>query len=115
VALRAGFNAIVDAAFLSFADRDMFRALARQLDCGFLIVSCQADPATLEARLEGRARTGLDPSEATRAVLEHQLATQEELSGQERANVLTVDTNWLTSADAGVEAVRARLHPSRLA
>ena len=63
----------------------------------------------MNARLETRARIGLDPSEATLAVLEHQLATQEPLTPQERAHAVCVDTNWVTTADAGIEAVKARL------
>jgi aminoglycoside phosphotransferase family enzyme/predicted kinase len=113
-ALRAGFNAIVDATFLREAERARFGALAQQLGCDFLIVSCRADRAALKARLESRARSGLDPSEATRAVLEHQLATQEPLTGRERAQSLEVDTSWLTSADVGIQAIREKLAANRL-
>jgi aminoglycoside phosphotransferase family enzyme/predicted kinase len=113
--LGAGFNVIVDAAFLSAVNRELFRTLALQAGCEFLIVSCEADRATLDARLKTRAQSGRDPSEATPGVLEHQLATQDPLTERERAECLTVDTSWLTSADAGVAAVRTRLHTSRFA
>jgi len=107
--VRAGFNMIVDATFLRIAHREMVRQLALQEHCYYVIVSCHASRQTMDARLETRARIGLDPSEATRAVLDHQLATQEPLTPQEQAHAVCVDTNWVTTADAGIEAVKARL------
>jgi predicted kinase len=109
-ALSAGFTALVDASFLRAAQRERFRQLASERHVPFLIVSCQADAATLDARLETRAHAGRDPSEATRAVLEYQLANQEPLSAAERAQAVIIDTNWIIGADAGVAAVRSRLH-----
>jgi aminoglycoside phosphotransferase family enzyme/predicted kinase len=108
-ALAAGFNTVVDASFLRAAQRERFRQLAVERRVPFLILSCQADLATLHARLETRAQTGRDPSEATRAVLEHQLATEEPLTAAEQEQALVIDTNWVTGADAGLEAVRVRL------
>lgn len=112
-ALAAGFNVVVDAAFLRTADRDTFAALACARQSDFLIVSCEADRATLDSRLVTRAQVNLDPSEADRAVLEHQLATREPLAAHEQAHAVRVDTNWLTSADAGVEVIRAKLRHTR--
>jgi aminoglycoside phosphotransferase family enzyme/predicted kinase len=113
-ALDAGFNLIADASFLDAAQREAFHALALRFDCVFLIVSCQADRAALDARLAARARIGLDPSEATAAVLEHQLATQQPLTDRELAHCVRIDTTWLTSADDGVRSVAARLGSNRL-
>jgi hypothetical protein len=109
-ALSAGFTVLVDASFLRAAQRERFRQLASERHVPFLIVSCQADAATLDARLETRAHAGRDPSEATRAVLEYQLATQEPLSTAEREQAVIIDTNRITGADAGVAVVRSRLH-----
>jgi len=103
IGVRAGFNMIVDATFLRSA------RLALQEHCHYVIVSCRASRQTMDARLETRARIGLDPSEVTRFVLEHQLATQEPFTPQEQAHAVCVDTNWVTTADAGIEAVKARL------
>jgi predicted kinase len=108
-ALAAGFNVVVDASFLRAAQRERFRQLAIERHVPFLILSCQADAATLHARLETRARAGRDPSEATHAVLGHQLATAEPLTATEQEQALVIDTNWVTGADAGLEAVRVRL------
>jgi aminoglycoside phosphotransferase family enzyme/predicted kinase len=107
--LAAGLNMIVDAAFLRASQRASFRELALEHRCRFVIMSCHASRATLHARLDTRKRIGLDPSEATVAVLEHQLATQEPLTPEEQEHVILIDTNWLTSADAGIESVRTRV------
>lgn len=108
-ALDGGCNVIIDATFLERAHRDLFRALARQRHCCFLMVSCTADVATLGTRIGLRARGGLDPSEASRAVLDHQLRSQQQLSADELRDTLTIDTSGLESADAGVLAVKSRL------
>jgi hypothetical protein len=108
-ALAAGCNAIVDASFLRAAQRERFRQLAMERRIPFLILSCQADTDTLHARLETRAQARRDPSEATRAVLEHQLATAEPLTAAEQEQALMIDTNWVAGVDAGLEAVRVWL------
>jgi aminoglycoside phosphotransferase family enzyme/predicted kinase len=112
-ALAGGLNVIIDAAFLGAAQREQFRQLAGQHRVPFLILSCHASTATLHARLGERARAGLDPSEATRAVLDHQLATQEALSAQEEAHALRIDTSSLTNVDVVVDAVKDRLREYR--
>jgi predicted kinase len=114
-ALAGGLNVIVDAAFLGAAQREQFRQLARQQQVPFLILSCHAGTATLHARLRERAGAGLDPSEATRAVLDHQLATLEPLSAQEETHALRIDTSCLTSVDLVVGSVRDRLREYRQA
>jgi aminoglycoside phosphotransferase family enzyme/predicted kinase len=108
-ALDGGCNVIIDATFLERAHRDLFRALARRRHCGFLIVSCSTDTVTLGARIDRRADGGGDPSEATRAVLDHQLRSQQPLAADEMPEVVTVDTSRLVSADAAIAALRARL------
>jgi hypothetical protein len=108
-ALDGGCSVIIDATFLERTHRDLFRALARRRHCGFLIVYCSADAATLGERVDRRAGSGLDPSEATRAVLDHQLRSQQPLSADEMPDVVTVDTSRLASADAAIATLRARL------
>lgn len=82
LAIRAGWSAIVDAAFLKRAERDSFRALARRLGVPFGIIAPEAAPAELARRIA--ARQG-DASEATVAVLEQQLAWAEPLAADELA------------------------------
>jgi predicted kinase len=108
-ALEGGCNVIVDATFLQAAHRELFRSMAQRHNARFLIVSCATDPATLEERLAMRARSALDPSEATHAVLHEQLRSQQPLSAGELANAVEVDTRRMTSAEAGIKMVRTRL------
>lgn len=83
VVLRAGWPVIVDAACLRRQERDRFRALATAHGSRFRLVHCQAPVEVLRERLARRAHEGNDPSEATVAVLEGQLSSQQPLSGDE--------------------------------
>ena len=85
--LRAGYHAAVDATFLKRSQRDRFAALARERGCPFLILSVEADEATLEARVE--QRNG-DASEATTDVVRHQQQSADPLAAEEPA--LTLDS-----------------------
>ena len=97
----AGWPAIVDAASLRRADRDAFRHLAHALGVPFAIATCEAPEAVLRARVAARARAGTDASEASAAVLERQLATQEPLGADERRDAVVFRT------DGGAEALAA--------
>jgi hypothetical protein len=107
--LDGGRSVIVDATFLDPVHRDMFRALALQQRCRFLIVSCVSDAATLETRLETRTRNRLDPSEATQAVLDQQLRSLQPLTAEEMLQAVNVDTSRPGSADAGLVEITTRL------
>jgi predicted kinase len=106
-ALAAGLKVIVDASFLRFAHREQFRQAAIRQGVPFVILSCHAGSATLHRRLDDRMRAGFDPSEANRAVLDHQLATQEPFTPDEQPHVLRVDTEALTAIDEVVDAIAA--------
>ena len=88
VVLTAGYPVIVDATFLRHAQRDAFRQLAERRSVPFVILACDADPATLRQRIEERQRAGNDPSEATLKVLEQQLAEREPLTPEEQKYVV---------------------------
>lgn len=105
--LRAGFNTIVDAAFLDPADRAMFRAVADQFAARCVIVSCQADPATLAARLAKRTVGHGDASDATQSVLDAQLRDMQPLTASELQFVIPIDTNDPDAVRHVVSAVRA--------
>lgn len=95
--LAAGRGAVVDAAFLGRAQRQRFAALARAHGIEFGILDCHADPATLRQRIVARAAAGGDPSEATLAVLERQLASVEPLDEDERR--LAIDCSDIDRPD----------------
>lgn len=88
--IAAGFPVIVDAAFLKRRQRESFQDLADELRVPFVIVHCDAPEALLRQRITNRQERGRDPSEATLAVLEHQLSTQEPLRPDESKYLFTV-------------------------
>ena len=107
-ALAHDFDAIVDAAFLRRAERAAFRELADRRAARFAILDCVAPEAELRRRIAARDATGRDASEATAAVLDHQLATREPLDAAERAAALHVDTT--APLDAAALAARLAAH-----
>jgi len=108
-ALASGFSAIVDATFLDRRRRDLFQALARQRRCAFLILSCQADSATLERRIAERRRAGADASEATGAVLAEQLKALEPLTALEESHTVVIDTTAPAALASSLDRIRAQL------
>ena len=104
--VRAGFPAIVDAAFLQRAQRDSFRELASTLGVPFAILDFPADKATLRQRVAGRMALGRDASEADLAVLEHQFATQQPLAADELPLAITVATMNEGAPTSATEALR---------
>jgi len=85
VGLRAGFDMIADATFLSRRHRQQFLQLAQSVGAGFAIADCSAPRELLEARIRERAARQQDASDADLAVLEHQLSQHDPLSVEERA------------------------------
>lgn len=81
--LRAGWSVIVDATFLKYADRVMFRELAKDTGAVFSILAPQATEAQLRQRVQSRLAQAKDASEASLAVLERQLQTVEPLRLEE--------------------------------
>lgn len=103
--LQAGFSVIADATFLLAGQRRMFRELAEEIGVPFTIVDLPCDEELLQARIEGRRRAGGDPSEATIAVLEHQMRSADPLSEDERSLTVSVDAQGGTT----VKSVLARI------
>lgn len=92
-ALEAGYPVIVDAAFLRRAERDRFRALARQRRVPFAILHCHADGRALRERVAQRQAHGGDPSEADLQVLARQSAWAEPLAADEQAGAIDLPTD----------------------
>jgi aminoglycoside phosphotransferase family enzyme/predicted kinase len=90
--IESGYPAIVDAAFLWRAERDVFRALAREAKARFLMVSCRASDAVLRRRIAEREAAMKDASEAGIAVFERQIATQEPLGPDELMHAVPIDS-----------------------
>ncbi|HNS28433.1 MAG TPA: AAA family ATPase [Steroidobacteraceae bacterium] len=103
--LQAGFNTIVDAAFLEPADRELFRDLAARLGAAYAIVACRGDPAMLAARIAERARAREDASDADLAILAAQLRALQPFPARERDLVTTIDTSNPNAVEDVVAAI----------
>jgi uncharacterized protein len=82
--VESGRVAVVDAAFLRRSQRESMRTLAAELGIPFVLLSFEAKEATLRRRVAQRHARGTDASDADVAVLEHQIATREPLTADER-------------------------------
>jgi len=82
--LKAGFSVVIDGTFLKQWQRDMAFRLAREHSVEFGILEFDAPLDTLRERIMNRTN---DPSDATLAVLDRQLADREVLSDEERSFV----------------------------
>lgn len=86
----AGHVVVVDATFLKRAQREPFHRLSGRLGIPLIIVDCDAPVDVLEHRVTKRAMQDDNVSDATHAVLTHQLATREPLTPDEGDIVLKV-------------------------
>jgi uncharacterized protein len=106
--LAAGFPAIVDATFLKRSDRDPFRLLAETLQVPFLILDFAADETRCRERIRRRANERADASEATQAVLDHQLRSREPLADEERPFAVSIDTQQPEAIERGLAEIQRR-------
>jgi predicted kinase len=74
---------IVDAAFLKYEQRELFRRLAQQSQVPFAIVHCEANEEISRQRLLRRNRADNDASDADFTVLEQQMLKIEPLADSE--------------------------------
>lgn len=88
--LAAGWPVIVDATFTARWQRDLLRETARTRKVEFRILDFPVPVATLRERIVQRARSGNDASEADLDVLQHQLDTEEALTAEEIAEIVSV-------------------------
>ncbi|GAB2787772.1 bifunctional aminoglycoside phosphotransferase/ATP-binding protein [Halomonas shantousis] len=92
VLLESGIPACIDATCLKRDQRRRLRFEAERRGLPVVMISFEADEATLRTRIEKRALRGGDPSEAGLEVLEHQLANQEAFADDELAHLVHLDT-----------------------
>jgi uncharacterized protein len=87
VALGAGFPVILDATFLSRAQRVAARRVADRCGCRFVILDFDVGADLLRQRVRQRAANGADPSDADESVLAQQMRTAQPLRADELAAV----------------------------
>ncbi len=90
--LDAGWPVVVDAAFLTRAQREPFLSLARERGIAGVILDITAPEAVLRERVRQRAQRHDDASEADEAVLERQIERREPVTADEADRSVTVDT-----------------------
>ncbi len=90
VILQAGYSVVVDAAFLRHRQRAPFQELAQSLGTDFQILFFDADMTTLRDRLDQRARSGHDASDADAGILQQQLVIREPLTAAEQAHAVRI-------------------------
>jgi hypothetical protein len=109
IALRAGWPAIADAAFLRRAERERFAEFAASQRVPFAIIDCVAAPDVLRARVRARLDAARDASEADESVLDRLTAVAEPLDADERTRAIVVDA----AAPLADDALLARWLESR--
>ncbi|MGM0983188.1 MAG: AAA family ATPase [Pseudomonadota bacterium] len=97
--LEAGFPTCVDGTFLKREQRDLLRQQAEARGLPVLLVSFEADQATLSRRIEKRARRLGVPSEESLAILTSQQADMEPFGDEERLHLLHLDTTADNAAE----------------
>lgn len=97
--LEAGFPTCVDGTFLKREQRDLLRQQAEARGLPVLLVSFEADEATLRRRIDKRARRHGVPVEESLAILARQQADIEAFSDEERLHLLHLDTTADNAAE----------------
>jgi hypothetical protein len=103
--ISAGLSVLVDATFLTRAQRAPFIALAQRLECPCRILVLQAPMPVLRERLGARQDRGQDASDADIDVLKLQIERIEPLADAEHPYALFLDTE----RPPQVEALLARI------
>ncbi len=101
-----GYPVVVDATFLEAGQRRQFREAAARLSVPFHILHCHAGQAVMERRIRKREQGRPDASEATVAVLQRQLDSQQPLTDDERRVRLAVDTTAALDWDHLITGLR---------
>lgn len=104
--LAAGFDVILDAAFLNVEPRGRAKRLAADCGADFVIVQATAPQEILEERLRQRAAAGKEASEADLAVLRYQLDAREQLTSDEARSAVIVNTDSDVDPSAIVLQIR---------
>jgi len=98
--LKSGYNVIVDATFLSQAQRTQFFHLSVETDSKFIILDFIAPDEILRERIKKRSKNIKEVSEADIDVLENQLKSQEPLTHIELSFTYKIDTLQTFNFDA---------------
>jgi predicted kinase len=113
IGLAAGFNVLVDAAFLEVSQRERFAALANSCGSEAVILVCDAPPEILRERVVKRELSAYDASEAGLEVLNSQLENYEPITPGEESSAIHLDTQVDESGEKIADLVREKLASDR--
>lgn len=106
--LVAGHNVILDAAFLSRADRAAASDIARKCECTAVILAVSAPLEIMRQRVRARERSAADASEAGLQVLEHQLTIVDPVTDGEAAQIVRLENVANVDVAAVASGIKAR-------
>lgn len=110
--IRSGFHVIVDATFLQRNYRELFFALAEELDCPIQILHCTASNEVLQERIEKRQQQNQDASDADLAVLKYQKDHFQAFQEEELEHVVSISTENRIDIDHLVNKIKSRITPA---
>lgn len=108
--LKSGYSVIVDATFLEYGSRTVFRRQAENLSLPFLFLQYEAPEKELKKRVVKRLQSKKDSSDATVAVLEKQLQNREALRPEELEHCMKIDTSREISINSLVRKIRRKIN-----
>ena len=100
--IQAGFNVIVDAAFLKYEQRVDFQQTAAELGVPYAIVEVTAPDDLLRQRITSREK---DVSDADLSILEHQLSNREDLHESELNCAVRQDTTEAIDYETLIQSI----------
>ena len=114
IILDAGWPVIADATFAERWQRELLTGQAARRGVPWLILDFRVPEATLRKRVAERANRGGDASDATLAVLEHQLRADQQLGDDERASALEIGADGRPGPDRVLQVLEdlGRRHPA---
>lgn len=103
--LSAGYSVIIDAANLKLQQRQQFIELAKLIRIPYFILAYKASVETLTERVKQRTQQGGDISDATLEILQHQIASYEPLSHDEKPFTIEIDTDKNIDVDGIIDHI----------
>ena len=102
--INTGYSVIIDAAFLKYEQRKVFKQLAEHLNVSFVILEVSASAEILRQRIEQREN---DVSDADLVVLNHQLKNYQALHNDEQTEMISIDTGKTVNLNKLIDEITA--------
>jgi aminoglycoside phosphotransferase family enzyme/predicted kinase len=106
--LAANHNVILDAAFLDHNERRAAIEAAEECGCAVILLQIVAPLDILKKRIRSRQTKGSNASEAGRDVLQHQIATANPLTSNEKEIAVVIDNSTENDIEAILKSIKER-------